>query len=88
MESAEFVNMEAYVTKCLLQDKITKLDLSIELQALFPDKAGFSVSSINRYCQIHNIRRRGTVSDEALMVQVRTAIAEVSSFKFYRLLYF
>ena len=85
MESAEFGNMESYVTKRLIEDKITTADLARELQSLFPEQSGFSVSSINRYCQAHNIRRRGTVSDEALLGHVRTAIVEVRESQFYNL---
>lgn len=57
----------------------TTKDLSDLLQARHPGKRGFSVRSIERFCQENDIKRKGFVSNDSLDELVRGAVSQVSS---------
>ena len=58
--------------------KKTYAEISQDLQESFPNERGFSVRSIRRFCECHNIHLRSQLSDQQVDMLVTSGISKVS----------
>ena len=66
--------------KSLLQQNYSLKDISVLLENKYPNIRGFSLRSVERYCNIHGLSSR--LKKETLESIVSDAVQEVITYKF------
>jgi len=69
--------LEGFVRYKVETEKVTHEQLKDELQAAFPEKKGFSVSSIQKFCAKNKIKRTTDIDDQHLDEAVSQAVLQV-----------
>ena len=70
------VNLD-YVKDLIVNKKKTHSEVSLILQEAYPEKKGFSVRSVRRFCYENDIHSQQHVSNDDLEQCARTVVAKV-----------
>jgi len=69
--------LEEFVRYKIEVEKFTHQQLQRELQETFPERKGFSVSSIQKFCAQKKIKRTSDIDDQQLDEAVSQAVSQV-----------
>ena len=74
------VGLKPFIHYKIIEEGLTYEELSILLKQLYPNCKGFSVRSLQRYCEYENIHRTSRINDVVLDEIVKESVAQVNKF--------
>ena len=66
MSTSTLDQFEDFIRQKVEKDHTTHAQISEELKTMFPEKRGFSVRSVTRFCAYHNIHKTSRTSQDEM----------------------
>ena len=77
MSTSTLDQFEDFIRQKVEKDHTTHAPISEELKTMFPEKRGFSVRSVTRFCAYHNIHKTSRMSQDEVDHAVNQAVLKV-----------